>query len=54
MGRIFPVVVLTARSLEEDKYHLLRTGVVDYIVKPFSIEQLLLKTRQPAAVLQST
>jgi len=40
-----PVVVLTARSLEEDKLHLLRTGVVDYIVKPFSNEQLLLKTR---------
>jgi signal transduction histidine kinase/DNA-binding response OmpR family regulator len=40
-----PVVVLTAKALEEDKLHLLRIGVVDYIVKPFSPEQLLLKTR---------
>lgn len=40
-----PVMVLTAKALEEDKLHLLRIGVVDYIVKPFSPEQLLLKTR---------
>jgi signal transduction histidine kinase/DNA-binding response OmpR family regulator len=40
-----PVVVLTAKALEEDKLHLLRIGVVDYIIKPFSPEHLLLKTR---------
>lgn len=40
-----PVIVLTARALEEDKLHLLRVGVVDYITKPFMPEQLLLKTR---------
>ncbi|MCH8494280.1 MAG: response regulator [Balneolales bacterium] len=40
-----PVVVLTAKALEDDKLHLLRIGVVDYIIKPFSPEQLLYKTR---------
>jgi signal transduction histidine kinase/CheY-like chemotaxis protein/AraC-like DNA-binding protein len=40
-----PVVVLTARAVEEDVLEMLRIGVVDYITKPFSSEQLLLKTR---------
>lgn len=40
-----PVVVLTAKALDDDKLSLLRIGVVDYITKPFQPEQLLLKTR---------
>lgn len=40
-----PVIVLTAKALEDDKLHLLRIGVVDYITKPFLPEQLVLKTR---------
>lgn len=40
-----PVVVLTAKALEEDKLNLLRIGVVDYITKPFLPEQLVLKTK---------
>ncbi len=40
-----PVVVLTAKALEEDKLNLLRIGVVDYITKPFLPEQLMLKAR---------
>ncbi|MFV1885575.1 MAG: response regulator, partial [Balneola sp.] len=40
-----PVIVLTAKALEDDKLHLLRYGVVDYISKPFQQEQLLLKIR---------
>lgn len=39
-----PVIVLTAKTLEDDKLDLLRIGVVDYITKPFLPEQLLLKT----------
>ena len=40
-----PVVVLTAKSFEQDKTELLRIGVVDYITKPFEPEQLMLKSR---------
>jgi signal transduction histidine kinase/DNA-binding response OmpR family regulator len=43
--RKIPVVVLTARALDQDKLDLLRIGVVDYIVKPFLVDELLLKTR---------
>ena len=38
-----PILFLTARSLKEDKLHGLRIGGDDYIVKPFSIEELILK-----------
>ncbi|MCH8495970.1 MAG: response regulator [Balneolales bacterium] len=40
-----PVIVLSAKIMEEDKLSLLRIGVVDYITKPFKPDQLLLKTR---------
>lgn len=40
-----PVIVLTARALEEEKTNVLRIGVVDYITKPFAPEQLVLKTK---------
>lgn len=40
-----PVIVLSAKTLEEDKLSLFRIGVVDYITKPFKPDQLLLKTR---------
>lgn len=38
-----PIIFLTAKSLKEDKIHGLKLGADDYIVKPFSIEELLLK-----------
>lgn len=38
-----PILFLTAKSLKEDKIHGLRIGGDDYIVKPFSIEELILK-----------
>lgn len=40
-----PVVVLTAKALDDERTKLLRIGVVDYITKPFSAEQLVLKTQ---------
>ena len=38
-----PIIFLTARSLKEDKILGLTLGGDDYIVKPFSIEELILK-----------
>ncbi len=38
-----PILFLTARSLQEDKLHGLRIGGDDYLTKPFSMEELMLK-----------
>lgn len=38
-----PIIFLTAKSMKEDKIHGLRLGGDDYITKPFSIEELILK-----------
>ncbi|MEN0004494.1 MAG: response regulator, partial [Bacteroidota bacterium] len=36
-----PVVMLTARAAEDDKLKALRMGVDDYLIKPFSTDELL-------------
>jgi two-component system alkaline phosphatase synthesis response regulator PhoP len=36
-----PVLVLTARGLEEDRVRGLRLGADDYVVKPFGLDELL-------------
>ena len=38
-----PIIFLTAKSLKEDRIKGLKLGADDYITKPFSIEELLLK-----------
>jgi DNA-binding response OmpR family regulator len=38
-----PIIFLTAKSAKEDKIQGLRLGADDYITKPFSIEELVLK-----------
>ena len=38
-----PILFLTARSNKEDRIHGLQLGADDYITKPFSIEELVLK-----------
>ncbi|MGX1908384.1 response regulator transcription factor [Streptomyces phaeochromogenes] len=47
-GRV-PVVVLTARSTIEDRIHGLRLGADDYVTKPFSPTEVVLRV---GAVLQ--
>jgi len=36
-----PVIMLTARSSDQDVAHGWRSGVTSYLTKPFSIDQLL-------------
>jgi DNA-binding response OmpR family regulator len=38
-----PILFLTAKSLKEDRIHGLKIGGDDYLTKPFSIEELILK-----------
>lgn len=46
-----PMIILSARSLKEDKIAGFRLGVDDYITKPFEEEELLYRIR---AVLNRT
>lgn len=38
-----PIIFLSAKTLKEDRIKGLRIGADDYLVKPFSIEELILK-----------
>ncbi len=41
--REVPIIFLSAKSLKEDRLQGLRLGADDYLTKPFSIEELILK-----------
>lgn len=43
INKQIPIIFLTAKSTTEDKIVGLRTGADDYITKPFTIEELVLK-----------
>ena len=38
-----PIIFLTAKSLKEDRIEGFRTGADDYVTKPFSVEELVLR-----------
>src|SRR3954471_4738452 len=38
-----PILFLTAKSMEEDKVKGFQSGADDYIIKPFSIQELLMR-----------
>ena len=40
-----PIIFLTAKSMKEDRIRGLRLGADDYMTKPFSIEELILKVQ---------
>jgi len=43
INRVIPIVFLTAKHLKEDRVQGFRIGADDYVTKPFSIEELLLR-----------
>ena len=48
--RSIPVIMVTSKAQESDRVWGLRQGAVDYIVKPFSAEQLVRKAQAALAV----
>jgi two-component system, OmpR family, response regulator PhoP len=40
-GKVFPILILTARDNWQDKVEGLQAGADDYVVKPFQFEELL-------------
>lgn len=57
-NRLFPVLVLTARSSWQDKVAGLETGADDYVVKPFQMEEVVARVnalvRRAAGIAQSS
>src|SRR5207237_9730927 len=43
-----PIVVVSARGTEHDRVHALATGADDYLVKPFSMQELVARVRAGA------
>ncbi|MES2543844.1 MAG: response regulator transcription factor [Bacteroidota bacterium] len=43
LNTAIPIIFLSAKTMKEDRLKGLRLGADDYLVKPFSIEELLLK-----------
>ncbi|MCG8603544.1 response regulator transcription factor [bacterium] len=43
LNQVVPIIFLTAKSLKEDRIKGFRVGADDYVTKPFSLEELLLR-----------
>lgn len=49
-----PFIFLTAKSMKEDKIKGLRLGADDYVVKPFEVEELILRIQNILKRVQKT
>lgn len=60
LNKMVPIIFLTAKSMKEDVIEGFNTGADDYITKPFSMEELLLRLQailrrtQPSSVSEQT
>jgi len=48
-----PVVVLTSRGAEEVAVEAMKAGAADYVLKPFSMDEIRLRIRRLMAILAS-
>jgi len=44
-GKITPIIMMTVRSALEDKINILEIGANDYLIKPFSLRELMVRIK---------
>jgi CheY-like chemotaxis protein len=45
-GRDIPIIAMTAKTVQEDKKRAIKAGCDDYLLKPFTLEQISQKLKK--------